>query len=308
MTAIVILNPYSNRWNAKERWPLVETILKSLDVDFEVVVSERKGAVVALAEEAARAGFSPIIAAGGDGTIGETVNGMIRAVAGSLDQPIGPLGIIPLGSANDLADTLHLPKDIVDAARFIAAAPISYIDIGKCNDRYFVNNSAAGLEPYVTTKQEKITWIKGIPRYLVAAIQGIMDQPEWHAKIEWDGGSFEGPLSLISIGNGPRTGGIFFMSPHANPRDGKLTFAYGYRGTKLGLFQALPRAMKPDKGSFVEMDGMFEVHATRISIQLDKPSPVHTDGELFPEWLQNLKYEIFPKRLKIIAPSPEVTE
>jgi diacylglycerol kinase family enzyme len=50
------------------------------------------------------------------------------------------------------------------------------------------------------------------------------------------------------------------------------------------------------------MDGMHEVHATRISIQLDKPSPAHTDGELFPEWVQSLKYEIFPKKLKIILP------
>ena len=302
MTAIVILNPYSNRWNAKARWPEAEAVLKAFGYDFELVISERKGAVVALAEEAARAGFSPIIAAGGDGTIGEAVNGMIRGLAGISEEPVGPLGIIPLGSANDLVDTLGIPKDLSAAVRIIEAGRTDLIDIGKCNERYFVNNSAAALEPYVTTKQEKITWIKGMPRYLVAAVQGIMDKPEWYAKIEWDGGSFEGPLSLISVGNGPRTGGIFFMSPHADPRDGKLTFAYGYRDTRLGLFQALPRAMKPDKGSFVEMDGMYEVHATRISIQLDKPSPVHTDGELFPQQLQNLKYDIFPKRLKVILP------
>jgi YegS/Rv2252/BmrU family lipid kinase len=301
MTAKVILNPYSNRWNSQARWPEAEAALKAAGVDFEVVVSDKKGAVVGLAEEAARAGFSPILAAGGDGTIGETVNGMVRA-AGSLEKPIGPFGIIPLGSANDLVDNLGIPKDLTAAAKVIAAGKIDLIDVGKCNDRYFANNSAAGLEPYVTTKQEKIHWIKGVPRYLVAAIQGIMDKPEWHAKVEWDGGSFDGPLSLISIGNGPRTGGIFFMSPHADPRDGKLTFAYGYRGTRLGLFQALPRAMKPDKGSFVEMDGMYEVHATRLSIELDHPSPAHTDGELFPEWVQTLKYEIFPKRLQIILP------
>ncbi|MBI5842327.1 MAG: diacylglycerol kinase family lipid kinase [Chloroflexi bacterium] len=302
MTAIVILNPYSNRWTAKARWPEAEAALKTAGVNFELVVSERKGAVVALAEEAARAGFSPVIAAGGDGTIGETVNGMIGAMAGSLENPIGPFGIMPLGSANDLVDTLGIPKDLTAAAKIIAAGRTDFIDVGKCNERYFVNNSAAGLEPYVTTKQEKIHWIKGVPRYLVAAIQGILDKPEWKAKVEWDGGSFEGPLSLISIGNGPRTGGIFFMSPHADPRDGKLTFAYGYRSTRLGLFQALPRAMKPGEGSFVEMDGMYEIHATRLSIQLNRPSPVHTDGELFPEWLQSLKYEIFPKRLQIILP------
>ena len=301
MTAKVILNPYSNRWNSQARWPEAEAALKSAGVDFEVVVSEKKGAVVGLAEQAARDGFSPIIAAGGDGTIGETVNGMARA-AGSMEKPLGPLGSMPLGSANDLVVNLGLPKDLTEAAKVIAAGKTDLIDVCKCNDRYFVNNSAAGLEPYVTTKQEKIHWIKGIMRYLVAAIQGIMDRPEWNAKMEWDGGSYNGPLSLVSIGNTRLTGGVFFMTPHADPRDGKLTFSYGYRDSRMGLFQALPRAMKPGEGSFVEMEGMYEVHATRLSIELDKPSPAHTDGELFAEQVRSLKYDIFPKKLQILLP------
>ncbi|HAX68420.1 MAG TPA: hypothetical protein DCY14_02335, partial [Anaerolineae bacterium] len=188
MTAKVILNPYSNRWNSQARWPQAEAALKAAGVDFEVVISQKKGAIVGLAEEAARSGFSPIIAAGGDGTIGETINGMVRA-AGSMDKPIGPLGILPLGSANDLVVNLGLPKDLNEAAKVIAAGKTDLIDLCQCNDRYFVNNSAAGLEPYVTTKQEKIHWIKGILRYLVAAVQGIMDRPSWNAKMEWDGGS-----------------------------------------------------------------------------------------------------------------------
>ncbi|MCB0101609.1 MAG: diacylglycerol kinase family lipid kinase, partial [Anaerolineales bacterium] len=292
---------YSNRWNSQARWPQAEAALKAAGVDFEVAVSEKKGAVMGLAEQAAKSGFSPIIAAGGDGTIGEVVNGMVNAV-GSMEKPIGPLGILPLGSANDLVVNLGLPKDLNQAANVIAAGKTDLIDVCKCNDRFFVNNSAAGLEPYSTTKQEKIHWIKGMGRYLIAAIQAIMDKPEWNAKIEWDGGSFNGPLSLVSVGNTRLTGGVFYMSPHADPRDGKLTFSYGYRGTRLGLFQALPRTMKPDKGSFLEMDGMYEQDCTRLTIELDKPSPAHTDGELFPEWISSFKYEIFHKKLQIILP------
>jgi diacylglycerol kinase (ATP) len=301
MTAKVILNPYSNRWNSQARWPEAEAALKSAGVDFEVAVSQKKGAVINLAEQAARDGFSPIIAAGGDGTIGETVNGMARA-AGSIDKPLGPLGIMPLGSANDLVVNLGLPKNLNEAANVIAAGKTDLIDVCKCNDRYYVNNSAAGLEPYVTTKQEKIHWIKGIMRYLVAAVQGIMDKPEWNVKMEWDGGSYTGPLSLVSVGNTRLTGGVFYMTPHADPRDGKLTFSYGYRNSRLGLFQALPRTMKPDTGSFIEMEGMYEVNATHLSIELDKPSPAHTDGELFPEQVKSLQYEIYPKKLQILLP------
>jgi len=301
MTAKVILNPYSNRWNSQARWPQAEAALRVAGLNFEVAISEKKGAVMGLAEQAARAGFSPIIAAGGDGTIGEVVNGMANA-AGSMEKAIGPLGILPLGSANDLVVNLGLPKDLNEAAKVIAAGKTDLIDVCKCNDRFFVNNSAAGLEPYSTTKQEKIHWIKGMGRYLIAAVQAIMDKPEWNAKIEWDGGSFSGPLSLVSVGNTRLTGGVFYMSPHADPRDGKLTCSYGYRGTRLGLFQALPRTMKPDKGSFLEMDGMYEQHCTRLTIELDTPSPAHTDGELFPEWISLFKYEIFHKKLQIILP------
>jgi diacylglycerol kinase (ATP) len=256
--------------------------------------------VVALAEEAARAGFSPIIAAGGDGTIGETVNGMAQA-AKSEDVILGPLGILPLGSANDLVENLGLPTDLFPAAQVIAAGNTRLLDVGKLNDRYFVNNSAAGLEPSVTIKHERIQWIKGIVRYLVAAIWAIMEKPEWHGEVLWDDGEYNGPLTLVSIGNGPRTGG-FYMTPHADPFDGKLTFAFGYRKTRLGMLLALPRAMRPGEGSYVEMEGMWEVHTTELRIHLDKPSPAHTDGELFQEFVQDFAYKIYPEHLKILLP------
>ena len=299
MTAKVILNPYSNRWNSQKRWTEAEAALKAAGVDFHLAVSEKKGQIVNLAEHAVLERFSPIIVAGGDGSIGDAANGLMLA-AQSTRTPMPPLGILPTGSANDIVYALGLPSDLNEAARVIAAGKIRAMDLGKLNDRYFVNNSAAGLEPYVTIKHEKIHWIRGMARYLVAAVQGIMDKPEWHGEVRWDGGEYKGKLSFISIGNGRRTGG-FFMTPHADPFDGKLTLAFGYRGTRLGLFQALPRAFNEDKGSYVELEGMKEVHTTRVSIHLDKPSPAHTDGELFPQWVQDFEYEILPGCLNIIV-------
>jgi diacylglycerol kinase (ATP) len=299
MTAKVILNPYSNRWNSQKRWSEAESALKAAGVDFHLAVSEKKGQIVDLAEQAALQKFSPIIVAGGDGTIGDAANGLMRA-AQSTRAPMPPLGIMPTGSANDIVYALGLPTDLSEAARVIAAGKTRAMDLGKLNDRYFVNNSAAGLEPYVTIKHEKIHWIKGMARYLVAAVQAIVEKPEWNGEVKWDDGEFKGALSFISIGNGRRTGG-FFMTPHADPFDGKLTLAFGYRGTRLGLFQALPRAFNEDKGSYVEMDGMKEVHSTRVSIHLDQPSPAHTDGELFQQWIQDFEYEILPGCLNIIA-------
>jgi YegS/Rv2252/BmrU family lipid kinase len=300
MVAKVILNPYSNRWNSQARWPEAEAALKAAGLEFETAVSRHKGQVVALAEEAARAGFSPIIAAGGDGTIGETVNGLARA-AHSDDALLGPLGVMPLGSANDLCVNLGLPIDLAAAAEVIAAGNTRLLDVGKLNERYFVNNSAVGLEPWVTIKHERITWIKGMFRYLVAAAWAILDKSDWNGELKWDDGEFSGPLSLVSVGNSPRTGG-FYMTPHADPFDGELTFVYGYRDTRLGLFKLLPDAMKPAEGNYVEKDGVEERHTTTLNIHLEKPSPAHTDGELFSEFMQDFLYSIHPARLKILLP------
>jgi diacylglycerol kinase (ATP) len=266
---------------------------------FRDVISVRADQLVDLAADAVKQGFTTIVAAGGDGTIGEVVNGMIRDWDGESKIP-AMLGILPLGSANDFVFGLGLPSDLKEAVKVIASGKTRPVDLGKCNERFFINNSGLCLEPYVTTKHERIHWIKGIARYLVAAVWAIMDKPEWNGQLKWDNGEFKGPLSLVSIGNGRRTGG-FFMTPHADPFDGKLTLAFGYRATRLGLFDALPRAFKEGEGSYLELDGMRELHFKRLTVHLDKPSPAHTDGELFDTWLADLEYKIFPGAIQVLC-------
>jgi diacylglycerol kinase (ATP) len=300
MTAKVILNPYSNRWISQARWPEADSALKATGLDFVLEESQKKKQIVELVADASREGFSPIIIAGGDGSIGDAVNGL--AIAAKSENAIfGPIGIMPLGSANDLVFNVGLPLDLAEAARVIAKGKTQRLDLGCLNGKYFANNSAIGLEPYVTIKHERISWIKGMARYLVAALNAIMDKQDWWGEIKWDDGEFNGPLSLVSVGNGRRTGG-FFMTPHADPFDGKLTVTFGYRRTRLGLLMALPSAFNESKGSVVELDGIQEILCTHLSIHLDRPSPAHTDGELFEDWMQDFEYEIFPKKLELLVP------
>ncbi|MEI6288874.1 MAG: diacylglycerol kinase family protein [Chloroflexota bacterium] len=300
MTAKVILNPYSNRWNSQKRWPEAEKALQDAGVDFELAISSGPGNIAELTRIAVEQGFSPIIAAGGDGTIGEVVNAMAQLTMGKTE--LTPIGILPLGTANDLAFALKVPFDLKEAVKVIATGNVKMMDLGKANNIYFANNSALGLEPYVTVIQNKITWIKGIMRYLVAAVMAIMDRPTWNAHMEWDGGSYNGPVSLIYIGNGPRSGGVFFMGPHADPFDGKLTIVYGHRATRRGMFALLPKTMKPAEGSYVESEGMYEFPVTWLKVHLENPSPAHTDGELFSTGIQDLEYRVFPGRLPMVLP------
>jgi diacylglycerol kinase family enzyme len=122
------LNPYSNRWTSQKRWVEAEAALKIAGVDFDLAVSERKGQIVGLVEQAVREKFSPIIISGGDGSIGDAVNGLARAAKTDKDA-LGPLGIMPTGSANDLVYSLGLPTDLNEAAKVIAAGKTKAMDL-----------------------------------------------------------------------------------------------------------------------------------------------------------------------------------
>src|SRR5262245_38259759 len=98
----ILLNPYSNRWNAKERWPEAEAVLRGLDVDYDLSVSQHADHLVDLAADAVQKGFSTLVVAGGDGSIGEVVNGAARGWDEKSPFP-ATIGILPLGTANDLA-------------------------------------------------------------------------------------------------------------------------------------------------------------------------------------------------------------
>ncbi|MEJ5224403.1 MAG: diacylglycerol kinase family protein [Anaerolineales bacterium] len=268
MPAKVILNPYSNRWNAQARWPQAAAALKDAGVDFELSVSDYRGHAVELTAQAVREGFSPIIAAGGDGTVGDVVNGLAQAAR---DGQFTTLGVMPLGTANDLMCNLGQPLDLPAAARVIADGRTRLLDVCQAGERYFINNSGMGLEPHITHIQQGITWIKGVPRYLVAALQGIFENPRWQGVVEWDAGRYEGPLSLVSVGNGARTGGLFFLTPHADPSDGKLTVVIGYKRSPLALLGLLPQTMSPE-GRFLRDPDIREFHADWLKITLDHPS------------------------------------
>ena len=194
VTAKVILNPYSARWRASKRFPKAALELEYAGVAFEVARSERHNHCSELAEQAVKDGFSPIIVAGGDGTVGEVINGMEKATPENEELP--PLGIIPLGTANDLVCNLGLPTDLREAAKVIAAGKTRKMDLCAVNGRYFANNAAIGLEPLVTVSQEDIKWLKGVPRYLYATLLAIYGGASWQAELKWDDGEYTGPISL----------------------------------------------------------------------------------------------------------------
>ncbi len=309
MTAKVILNPYAGRWKALQKKDELENALHSMDIGYELAITEAPNHGATLAYEAVQSGFSPIISAGGDGSVSEVMNGIVRAAKEhSVELP--PLGILPLGSANDLMVNLGLPTSILDAVQVIAAGKIRRIDLGEVTardingenpkSRYFDNNSAIGLEPCITLIQQKISWLRGSLRYVVAALLGVVKNPQWHMHLQWEGGEYQGPATLVTAGNNPLTGGVFYMAPHANPFDGKLNCVFGSVPSRLQILRILPQTMKPGVGNYVEHPAIHEINVSWLKIHTDEPTPLHADGEIQFEATKDIEYHTLPNYLPVL--------
>jgi diacylglycerol kinase (ATP) len=150
--------------------------------------------------------------------------------------------------------------------------------LGAANDWVFANNSAVGLEPVVSIYNIRMTALRGVVRYLVAALRAIMSKPMWTMRIAWDDGEYEGPVSLVSVGNCPITGGLFRMAPAADPADGRLTFVHGYAPTRLRMLALLPRAIS---GDYVNHRGHLP-HPPRPTRHLPAMIPAPSCGRFLP--------------------------
>lgn len=296
-TAKIIVNPYAGRWKAQTAVRDIEQACHKIGLDYELVVTSGPGHGIELARAAAVAGFSPIVAAGGDGSISEVVNGLVQAAG---DDVAGPLGVIPLGSADDFPDMLGLEKGIEAACRVILAGHTRSIDVGCVNGRFFDNNSAIGLEPMVTITQSAMKRIKGTPRYILAALRTILSHRPWHVRLAWDDGEYEGPVALVSVGNTRRTGGAFWMTPRAEPDDGYLDFVYAGKLGRIKLLRLLPTTFD---GSHIEHSEVTYARTTRLTIECDPPTPIQADGELFEPSATHIEYTILPGRLQVIVPA-----
>jgi diacylglycerol kinase (ATP) len=311
MTAKVILNPYAGRWKALKMQDFIKSELTRAGIDYDFIATDGPGHGTELAADAVRAGYSPIISAGGDGSISEVVNGMVKAsLSQELSQPI-PLGILPLGSANDLVVNLKLPLTIPEAVGVIARGNTRRIDIGEVkawnkdksqvSSRFFDNNSAIGLEPSITLIQQRIKFLHGPLRYLLATLLGVLKNPQWTMQLEWDDGNYQGAATLVTVGNSPLTGGLFYMTPHADPSDGLLTFVYGAIKTRRQILQILPRTMKIGPQSYVEHPLIHEFNGTWLRIHSDQPTPVHADGEIMLTNAHFIEYRVLPYYLSVLA-------
>lgn len=291
----IILNTRGNPSYGQRQTALIQRALRSAGLKCDLATTRGPGHGLELARQAAGEDWPTIVAAGGDGTVNEVVNGIMAAP--TLQRDVA-LGIIPLGTANDLATMLGLPRSIEAACQRLAAGHTRQIDLGLVNGRYFANNSAVGLEPMVTLAHEQLRRVRGSSRYVLAALKAIASAHPWQMGITWDDGTFEGPTTLVSVGNSPRTGGAFYMTPQAKLDDGYLDFVYAFGMGRLRLLALLPRTFA---GKHVNHPLVVQKRTRQLSITVEPASPIQADGEVFEKAAVKIDYRIVPHQLRVLV-------
>jgi YegS/Rv2252/BmrU family lipid kinase len=231
-----------------------------------------------------------IIVAGGDGTI--------TAVLGALAGQPKPLGIIPLGTANDLARTLAIPTEIPAACAIIANGGTRQVDVTTVNGRHYCNVASLGLSVTIARKltgQAKRRW--GVLAYALEALRALRHLRHFHAVIQSAEGEIRTRSVQIAVGNGKFYGGGMVVSADAAIDDGKLhvySLEVDHWWAMLALFPALRR------GSHIYWRHTRSLTTEELELTTRRPRAIDIDGEVATHTPAH--FRVLPAALTVLCP------
>lgn len=215
-----------------------------------------------------------VVVGGGDGTV--------SFAAGRLAGTGTLLGVLPLGTANDLARTLEIPNTLPAACAALADGKVVDIDLGRVNGQPFLNVASVGLSVGVTeTLSPRLKRRLGPLAYAVAAVRAYARHQPFRARLEFPEGDHQAieleNLLQVAVGNGKHYGGGNAVSPTAGIDDHTLDI-YAIPGAPLREHMRIARLLKD--GSFVERSDVHHATTQRVRLVTDPPMPVNLDGEI----------------------------
>ncbi|MFM1654730.1 diacylglycerol kinase [Brevibacillus sp. B_LB10_24] len=216
--ARLIYNPTSGRENVRRRLADILEVLETAGYETSAHATRGEHDASEEAEQAVRRGFDLVIAAGGDGTIYEVING----IAEKKNRPA--LGIIPCGTSNDFARAVGIPKSVTRSCEIIASGKTKKIDLGKINDRYFINIAGGGSLTELTYEVPiKMKTMIGQLAYYVKGIEKLPFIHPTHVRMETrERVVVDEEIMLFLIANSHSVGGFNRIAPKADLTDGKL--------------------------------------------------------------------------------------
>jgi len=293
---LLFVNPTAGRGRAGRRIDRICELLGNADVQFEMRASAAVGDLERQVREEVDRGTERIIVAGGDGSVHEAVNGIMRADKGAR------LGVIPTGTGNDFAKACEIPLDWELATQLLGARLRTHthwrrIDVGRMNERYFANGAGVGFDARVTKVARSYRWRIGDLVYLVAIFRCLIDgvaTPDM--KITSANLSTTGPVTLANISNGAWVGGMFHIAPMADNSDGQLELVVASPVSRLRILRLLPKLIR---GEHIGQPEISHAGAHRVTIEAAEPVPSHLDGEV-GESESLFEIEILPAALDLL--------
>ena len=292
----LFVNPTAGRGRSGRRLSRVVELFAEAGIDCQTHKSEAVGHLEDLVCDVVRAGQQRIVVAGGDGSIHEAVNGILRA-----DRDAA-LGVIPTGTGNDFAKASEIPLEWEHAtqllaSRIVADAHMRKIDVGRMNDRYFANGAGIGFDARVTAVARSYRWPIGDLVYLLAIFRCMADGIATpHLDIKADEHEWRGPVTLANVSNGPWVGGMFHIAPMATNNDGKLELLIADPVSRGRLITILPKLLR---GQHMDEPEIFHASVSKVTVCAAAPVPSHLDGEVQSP-ASDFEIEILPAALDLL--------
>lgn len=269
--ARIIYNPTSGRELAKRNIAYILDRLESAGYEASAYATKGKGDATKGARKAVRRKFDLVVAAGGDGTINEVINGLA-------EREFRPkLGVLPLGTTNDFARAVSIPRDIVKACDVLCDGYEIPIDIGKVNNHYFINMAGGGkLTELTYDVPSKLKTMLGQMAYYMKGIEMLPSLRPTKVKIDYDDRTFTGDIMLFLVSNTNSVGGFERLAPEASLNDGVFDLII-LKETNLGEFIRL--ASMALRGEHMKDPKVIYAQASRIKVQTEEKMQLNIDGE-----------------------------
>jgi YegS/Rv2252/BmrU family lipid kinase len=292
--AHVIVNPAAGRGAARRAESVVARAFRAQGWAVDLVRTEGPGHGQELAALAVSQGARCVVAVGGDGTVHEVANGLLR---GDTDAA---LGVVPIGSGNDFAKLAgvygHDPTRAV--ARLVTAKPRRF-DAGRVLGEWFVNSVGFGFGPAVVQTRNQMVNLRGFLSYLVPIVKTFFEFQPPVLDVAAPGFREQGYMMMVEVCNGTTAGGSYRFAPDADPTDGKLDVCLIRRVSLPRFLMAIPRVIR---GTHTSMREVAIIKTAKLVVRSpEQPLVVHVDGELREPGTNECTVELERGRLNVLV-------